>query len=314
MRCNHHLAIAQGRQDHTCHLRWQYHVCADLKRKRMNQADKASRLLELHHGSQLLVLVNAWDAASAAIVEQMGFPAVATTSAGVANTLGYADGQRVPWAEMVQAIGKIATAVHVPVTADIESGFAADVEGLNRSIEQVIEAGAVGVNLEDVQPGGRQESLFPLEDQIARIRAVRATAERLKVRVVINARTDAFWLKGQAPEKALQNTLERGKAYMEAGADCIFVPGLRETVKIRAVVDHWKAPVNILAGPGVPPIPELERLGVKRLSFGSGPMRAAMGLLRRICDEAKSAGTYALMGELAVPYEELNSLVAPGKS
>lgn len=279
----------------------------------MNQADKATRLLELHHGPQLLMLVNAWDAASASIVEQMGFAAVATTSAGVANALGYADGQNVPWAEMVQAIGKIARAVRVPVTADIESGFAPDVEGLKQSIEQVIEAGGVGVNLEDVRPGGRQESLFPIEEQAARIRAVRATAERLKVHVVINARTDAFWLKGQAPEKAMQDTLERGKAYMGAGADCIFVPGLRDSAKIQAVVDQWKAPVNILAGPGVPPVSELERLGVKRLSFGSGPMRAAMGLLRRICEEAKSAGTYSLMAELAVSFEELNGLVAAGK-
>jgi len=276
--------------------------------KRMNQAEKASRLLELHHGSQLLVLVNAWDAASAAIVEHMGFPAIATTSAGVANALGYADGQHVPWMEMVQAVGKIARAVQVPVTADIESGFAADVEGLKRSIEKVTEAGAVGVNLEDVRPGGRHESLFPLEEQVARIRAVRATAETLKVHLVINARTDAFWLKGQAPDKAMQDTLDRGEAYLQAGADCIFVPGLRDTVKIQSFVDHWKAPVNILAGPGVPAIPELERLGIKRLSFGSGPMRAAMGLLRRICEEAKS-GTYSLMGELAVPYDELNGLV-----
>lgn len=279
----------------------------------MGQADEANRLLELHHGSQLLVLVNAWDAASAAIVEHMGFPAVATTSAGIANALGYADGQNVPWAEMVQAIGKITRAVQVPVTADIESGFASDEEGLQRSIQQVIEAGAVGVNLEDVQPGGRQESLFSLEEQVTRIRAVRSTAEKLKVHLVINARTDAFWFKGQDPDKAMQNTLERGKAYLEAGADCIFVPGLRDATKIQAVVDHWKAPVNILAGPGVPPIPDLARLGVKRLSFGSGPMRAAMGLLRRICDEAKSAGTYGLMGELAVPYDELNGLVAAGK-
>src|SRR6185312_12608803 len=157
-------------------------------------ADKANRLLELHRGSKLLVLVNAWDAATGAIVEYMGFPAVATTSAGVANALGYPDGQNVPWAEMVQTIGKIARAVQVPVTADIESGFASDEEALKRSIEQVIEAGAVGVNLEDVQPGGRQTSLFPLVEQLARIDAVRAAAEKLRVHLVINARTDAFWL------------------------------------------------------------------------------------------------------------------------
>jgi 2-methylisocitrate lyase-like PEP mutase family enzyme len=275
----------------------------------MTQAEKASRLLELHHGGQPLILVNAWDAASACIVEQMGFPAVATTSAGVANSLGYPDGQHVPWEETVAVIRKMSLAVSVPVTADIESGFAADQAGLRRSIAQVVEAGAVGVNVEDVRPGGRHESLFPLPEQVARVRAVRQQADSLKLHLVINARTDAFWLKGQSEQTAIANTLERGKAYLEAGADCIFVPGLRDAEKIRMFINEWKAPVNILAGAGVPSIRELATLGVKRVSFGSGPMRAAMGLLRKIGGEAKSQGTYTAMTELAVDYEELNALV-----
>lgn len=280
----------------------------------MSQAEKASRLLELHHREEPLVLVNAWDAASACIVEQMGFPAVATTSAGVANVLGYADGQHVPWGEMVSAIAKIARAVDAPVTADIESGFGSDVNSLQRSIEQVIEAGAVGVNLEDLQPGGGHESLFALDQQVERINAAREVAEKRKLHLVINARTDAFWLKGQRAEAAVKNTLERGRAYLAAGADCVFVPGLRDPAKIRTFVAEWKAPINILAGPGVPSIPELAGLGVKRVSFGSGPMRAAMGLLRRIGEEAKTRGTYTTMTELAVPYDELNELVAKTKT
>jgi 2-methylisocitrate lyase-like PEP mutase family enzyme len=280
----------------------------------MDQREKATRLLELHHREEPLVLVNAWDAASACIVEQMGFPAVATTSAGVANALGYADGQHVPWEEMVNAIGKMARAVRVPVTADIESGFAADINSLQRSIEQVVEAGAVGINLEDVRPGGAHESLFPTAEQVERIRAARQQAEKLKLHLVINARTDAFWLKGQTAEAALKDTLERGKAYLAAGADCIFVPGLRDPEKIETFIAAWKSPVNILAGPGVPSIPELAKLGVKRVSFGSGPMRAAMGLLRRIGEEAKTRGTYTAMTELAVPYDELNALVKGSKA
>jgi 2-methylisocitrate lyase-like PEP mutase family enzyme len=285
-----------------------------VRRRGMTQSEKASRLLELHHGEQPLVLVNAWDAASACIVEQMGFPAVATTSAGVANALGYADGQYVPWAEMVAAIRKICQAVSTPVTADIESGFAQNEDGLRRSITQVIEAGAVGVNLEDVRPGGEHESLFPLPEQLARIRAVRDESEKLKLHLVINARTDAFWLKGQSPQVAMENTLARGKAYLDAGADCVFVPGLRDPEKIRMFVDAWKAPINILAGAGVPSIPELAKLGIKRVSFGSGPMRAAMGLLRKIGEEAKSQGTYTAMADLAVPYDELNALLARSSS
>jgi 2-methylisocitrate lyase-like PEP mutase family enzyme len=274
----------------------------------MTQAEKATHLLNLHHAAEPLVLVNAWDAASACIVEQMGFPAVATTSAGVANALGFADGQHVPWPEMVEAIRKMARAVRVPVTADIESGFAADLPSLKRSVEEVIQAGAVGINLEDVRPGGRQEQLFDMPEQVDRIRALRELSEQLKLHLVINARTDAFWLKGESPDTAMKNTLERGKSYLQAGADCIFVPGLRDPEKIRTVIAEWQAPVNILAGAGVPAIPELKTLGVKRVSFGSGPMRAAMGLLRRIGEEARRSGTYSTMIDLAVSYEELNAL------
>lgn len=276
----------------------------------MTQSQKAVRLLELHHAENPVVLINAWDAASARIVEHAGFPAIATTSAGVANALGYADGQHVPWAEMAQAIERIAEVVQVPVTADIESGFSSDVQGLEWTIEQVIEAGAVGVNLEDSVPGHAGHSvLFSVADQIARIQTVRRVGEKLKVHLVINARTDAYWQAGASKEDAVRNTLERGQAYLKAGADCIFVPGLRDPEHISAMIAKWKSPVNILAGPGVPAIPELTRLGVKRISYGSGPMRSAMGLLRRMCEEAKAGGTYKAMTQGAISHAELNELM-----
>jgi 2-methylisocitrate lyase-like PEP mutase family enzyme len=280
-------------------------------------AQKASRLLELHHGTSPLVLINAWDAASAAMVEHCGLPAVATSSAALANALGFADGQHLPWAQMLEAVARICRAVKVPITADIESGFAVDAKALETSIRQIIQAGAVGVNLEDVMPaqaGIRHGSpLFPLAEQVERIQAARRAATAAGIHLVINARTDAYWQAGVAPADALRNTLERGQAYLQAGADCVFVPGLRHLEHIRTVVDHCqhvhrKAAVNILAGPGVPPIPELAKLGVKRVSYGSGPHRAAMGLLRRMADEAKSSGTYQALTEGAVPYEEINGL------
>src|ERR1041385_977986 len=133
----------------------------------MMQTEKASRLLELHHASDPLVLINAWDAASAAVLEQAGQPAIATSSAAVANALGYADGQHVSWSEMVEAIGRIAAAVRVPVTADIEAGFSADLQQLESAVEQVVEAGAVGINLEDALPGHEHFGpLYSLQDQI----------------------------------------------------------------------------------------------------------------------------------------------------
>ena len=275
----------------------------------MTQSQKASSLRELHHGREPLVLINAWDAASACIVEQAGFPAVATSSAAVANSLGFADGQHVPWNEMVAAVHRIARSVTVPVTADIEAGFSSSVQDLRRSLEQIIEAGAVGVNLEDALPGhGEFGPLYPVADQAARIRAARETGEKAGVPLVINARTDAFWQKGPSPEEALRNTIERGREYLQNGADCIFVPGLRKTEHISAIVQALRAPLNVLAGLNVPSIPELGKLGVKRVSFGSGPARAAMGLLKRIIQEATSSGTYKSMTEGQASYDEMNAL------
>jgi 2-methylisocitrate lyase-like PEP mutase family enzyme len=300
----------------------------------LTPAQKASRLLQLHHSSQPLVLINAWDAASAAMVEHCGLPAIATSSAALANALGFPDGQYLPWAQMLEAVASVCRAVKVPVTADIESGFAANVTALETSITQIIQAGAVGVNLEDVMSANpafkhadpnqadanirHGSPLFPLSVQIARIQATRRAAEAQGIHLVINARTDAYWQAGVDPAEAMRGTLERGKAYLQAGADCIFIPGLRSPEHIKTVIDHLSAvrqdavdrvaPVNILAGPGVPSIPELAKLGVKRVSYGSGPHRAAMGLLRRIATEAKTSGTFKALTEGAVPYEEINGL------
>ena len=163
--------------------------------------------------------------------------------------------------------------------------------------------------------------LFPLPEQIARIQAARRAAHAAGIHLVINARTDAYWQAGVEPAEAMRNTLERGKAYLQAGADCIFIPGLRNPDHIGlssticapilrlSIVCHSREPaINILAGPGVPSIPELAKLGVKRVSYGSGPHRAAMGLLRRMAEEAKTSGTFKALTEGAVPYEEINGL------
>jgi 2-methylisocitrate lyase-like PEP mutase family enzyme len=271
------------------------------------------------------------------MVAHCGLPAVATSSAALANALGFADGQHLPWAQMLEAVARICRAVKVPVTADIEAGFAPDIKGLETSITQIIQAGAVGVNLEDAVPADLQGAnhntrhgspLYPVAEQIARIQAARRAADKQGVHLVINARVDAYCQSGVEPAEAMRGTLERGKAYLQAGADCIFIPGLRKPDHIKTIIDHLSAPdlrtpdlqnkdlravdrvapVNILAGPGVPSIPELAKLGVKRVSYGSGPHRAAMGLLRRMAEEARASGTYTALTEGAVPYEEMNGL------
>jgi len=210
---------------------------------------------------------------------------------------------------MLASIKRIAHAVKVPVTADIEAGFSAGTDQLATAIDEAITAGAVGANLEDALPGhGDRGPLYSVADQLARIHAVRKAGEKRGIHFVINARTDAYWQKGPSPEEALRNTLERGSAYLKAGADCVFVPGLRDPGHIQTIVETFKAPINVLATTGCPSIPELQKLGVKRISMGSGPMRAAMGLLRRIAHEAQTTGTYKALLDGAVPYPEMNAL------
>jgi 2-methylisocitrate lyase-like PEP mutase family enzyme len=268
--------------------------------------DHAERLRELHKAPPILVLPNAWDCVSARLVQAEGFPAVATTSAGMANSLGYADGGAVPPSEMLQAIARITRAVSVPVTADVEHGYATTPDALADMVLKVIAAGAVGVNLEDILPDATD--LEPLGVQCDKLRTVAKAAAKAGVRVVINARTDVF-LKGiGAPDMRLGVAIERGNAFLEAGADCVFVPGVRDRDTIAALAQGITGPLNILAVQGSPSISELEALGVARVSVGSGPHRATAGLMQAIARELKSSGTYGFATS-ALPYDVLNNLM-----
>jgi 2-methylisocitrate lyase-like PEP mutase family enzyme len=268
--------------------------------------DKATRLRELHKAPPILVLPNAWDAATARIVEAEGYPAIATTSAGVAAALGYQDGGSVPPHEMIEAVARIARAVAVPVTADIEHGYAATPDAVADAVVRFIAAGAVGVNIEDAVPGA--EGLEPLPLQCDKIRAVVKAAAKSGVRVVINARTDVCLRGIGAPATRLPTVIERGNALLEAGADCVFVPGVRDRDAIATLAREIKGPINILAVKGSPPVRELESLGVARVSVGSGPHRAALALMQSIARELKTSGTYSF-ADSALPYDTVNDLM-----
>jgi 2-methylisocitrate lyase-like PEP mutase family enzyme len=253
----------------------------------------------------MLLLPNVWDAVSARLIEAEGFPAIATTSAGVAASLGYADGGAVPAREMIEAIARIARAVSMPVTADIEHGYATTPDAVVEVVMRVVAAGAVGVNLEDIIPGAAE--LEAVDVQCDKIRAV-VKAAATSGGVVVNARTDVF-LRALGPaESRLGVAVERGRAYLAAGAECVFVPGVIDRETIAALVKGIGGPVNILAVAGSPPVAELESLGVARLSLGSGPSRAALAVLRDIARELKSAGTYSFATR-ALPYAEVNELM-----
>src|SRR6266851_1587881 len=250
------------------------------------QAEKAERFRKLHHGPRILALPNAWDVASARILEETGYPAIATSSAAVAFSLGYPDGQRVSRDEMLEVVGRIAHSVRVPVIA----------------------AGAIGMNLEDVT-GDDESSHVALPLQVEKIRAIRETASSASVPLVLNARTDIYLMPIGEATTRFERTVERLRAYRKAGADCLFAPGVSNRDTIAELVKAIGAPLNILISSGCPSLAELEKIGVARVSAGSAVMRATLGLVRRIAKELMERGTYDSLFDGAIPFAELNRMM-----
>lgn len=286
---------------------------------RREQAVRAEFFRAMHGGPHLLMLPNAWDAISARIVVAAGYSAVATTSGGVAWALGYADGEAAPWDEVVAATARISRAVAVPVTADIEGGYGETPEAVGRSIGDIINAGAVGVNLEDgLRPGqhppGSQPSESPpirtIEDAAQRIRAAREVANAAGVPIVINARTDLYIKNIGDEESRFDEAVARGRAYLAAGADCIYPIALRDPDTIGRLVKALQAPVNIMVRAGLPGIAELEALGVKRASTATALPLAAMGVVRQLIEQMRATHRFDALHP-AMTHAEAQQLLAP---
>jgi 2-methylisocitrate lyase-like PEP mutase family enzyme len=244
----------------------------------MTQREKADALRQLHAAPELLVLVNAWDAASArTIAGAPGCKALATASWSIAAAHGVPDGEALDRDTMIEVVGRIAHAVEIPVTADLEQGYGATPADVADTITAAIEAGAVGCNLED--------AVRPPQEHAERVAAAREAGERAGIPLVINARTDVFLAGLGAPEERVDLALERGRAYAEAGGDCIFVPGAHEPADLERLVQEMGAPVSVLAVPGIPSPPDLQRLGITRLSVGPGSLRVAMDAVRAYADD-----------------------------
>ena len=275
-----------------------------------SQNQKAELFLKLHSSGRILVLPNGWDVASARILEALGYPAIATTSAGVAAVLGYPDGQHVPRDEMLEVVRRIVDAVQVPVTADMEAGYGSTPEAVAETAKAALEAGAVGINLEDVEGANSQVEL-PL--QVEKIKTIREVSETFGVPLVLNARTDVYLNRIGEPETRYQRTVERLHAYRNAGADCLFAPGVTDRDLIAKLVGAIHGPLNILISPGCPNLQELRAMGVARASTGSSAMRATLGLLRRIGRELMETGEYSSLFEGAIPYAEVNQILAGTK-
>lgn len=280
----------------------------------MSQQDHAADFRRFHApGSDpILVLPNAWDPMSARLVEAAGARAIATTSAGISWALGHPDGQGLSRDAMVDAVRRIVNAVHVPVTADVESGYGAGTpDDIAATVRGVLAAGAVGVNFED-SPGHGGASLLDTEVQAARFTAARAAANEVGIDLFINARIDTYLRKSGADGDRFAETVHRAKAYTAAGADGVFVPMVSDADTIQRLAAAVGAPLNVIAGPGTPTIAELRTLGVARVSVGPGLARSVMAHIRRVSEELLGAGTYGALQD-QIPSPEANALFAAAR-
>jgi 2-methylisocitrate lyase-like PEP mutase family enzyme len=271
------------------------------------QKEKAETFLKFHHDKEILVLLNSWDPGSSKLVEACGYKAIATTSMGIAASLGYPDGQIIQLSEMIQVITGIVNAVQVPVSVDIEAGYGKNLDEIVESVKKIIATGIVGINIEDsidLSPVLADEMEF-----CERISAIRALSDSLGFHLVINARTDSFYTSSGSTQEKLSESIRRGNKYREAGADCIFVQPVWEKEIISTLVKEINAPINILSNPsigeGLPPSArELQDLGVARLSLGSSLMKATLALIKKVADELSEKGTYTILSDTMTPRTE----------
>ena len=274
-----------------------------------SQKDRAQDFRELHHGKKILILPNAWDVPSARVFENEGFPAVATSSAGLMISLGYPDGEVMGRDEFVSAVERIARVLSVPLSVDIVAGFGKTTNEVVATVKAILKAGGIGINIEDFAHATKK--LFPVEKQVENVKAIRRLGETSDIPLIVNARTDALRFGTGDDEAKFEETVRRAVAYRDAGADCVYPMGLTEPVSIKRFVKELDFPINVMVRKGLPPISELERLGVARVSFGPSASYEAMGLLKRASKEVLEEGTYQNLVDGAVAFDELNSLATP---
>jgi len=270
------------------------------------QRAKAVAFRELHRGPKILALPNAWDCVSARIFEQAGFPAIATTSGGIAAVLGYPDGQRISAREMLEMVGRIAQTVSIPVTADLEAGYGTTAKAVAETMREAMEVGAVGANLEDGR--GPNQPLAEISHHTEVIRAIREVAVACDIPFVLNARMDVY-LHGTGDDASrFKEAVRRSVAYRDAGADCIFLMGLRDRETIARLVRELGFPINVMAGHGAPEVSDLEKIGVARVTFGTGIMRATLPFVQKMAQEIRASGHCALLEQSEFTHATVNQL------
>jgi len=271
------------------------------------QKQKAELFMKYHYDREILVLLNSWDTGSSKLIEACGYKAIATTSMGIAASLGYPDSQVIKLSEMVNVINAIVKAVNVPVTVDFEAGYGNNTDEVIESVKKIIDTGIVGINIEDSLD--LNPVLIDVDEFCERISAIRELSDSLGFHLVINARTDSFYTSSGSASQKTSESIRRGNKYREAGADCIFVQPVWDKETISTLVKEIDAPLNILANPGnsggLPPsVDELQELGVARLSLGSGLMKATLSLIKKVADELSQKGTYNILLDTLTPLPE----------
>lgn len=272
---------------------------------KQQHAIKAKTFRRLHEQSSTFVLPNAWDAMSAKMFEAGGFQAIGTTSAGIAASLGYPDGQHLPRAKLVEVVRNIAHSVAVPVSADIEAGYGRSVAEVVQTVKEVVAAGAVGINIED-GTGNPSKPVFSISEQTEKIAAIKASHTPL----FVNARTDIYWLKIGDPLSRFQEAEKRAIAYQEAGADCLFIPGLTDREEIQKMRAAISIPINLLVDPEMPALTELSTIGIERLSCGSAPFRATATLLAAICEQIVHDETFSHLTKDVLSYSSITKIMS----
>lgn len=260
----------------------------------MSQAVKAGQLLSLHNNGKLLILPNVWNPIGARMLQAKGYPAVATASAAIAESLGYSDGEQLKLDTMLDMVARIVRSVDIPVTADFEAGYSDNVEGLQENISRLLDTGAVGINFEDSWDDSTR--LRPISEQVERIKAVREAADRKGIHLVINARADSFFAEGFASEEErIEDVVTRLNAYAQAGADCVYPVGRGDKETLQILRKRISAPINVLATAKTASLKEMQELGINRVSFGPYLFRSLLAKLSEMQDEILNMGGYGIV-------------------
>jgi 2-methylisocitrate lyase-like PEP mutase family enzyme len=253
----------------------------------MTQKEKAERFGELHHSGKMLVLPNIWDPLGALLIENLGYPAIATASAAVAYANGYTDREQIPFNDLLTLLKKITHRVNLPVTADIESGYAKTDSQLQENIKRLIDSGIVGINIEDTDHN--MKTFQSTEAQCDKIRLIRKAAREMGIPIFINARTDVYLHETnfRSEEIKLNETIKRGLAYKDAGADGFFPITLKYEKDIKEIIAQVKLPLNIITMPGIPDLKTLSSLGVARVSLGPSLLKISIRAMKELAEQLK---------------------------